>query len=125
MKKKQQGHILIVVLLLMLVGIFAITMAATLVVTTSQSHGSRLSSSNISSAAESGIENAILNVLRNPAYTGGTFLIDGLTVSTVVVPGTPTVITATATSSGQRHVYEATVDRVDGMLSITSWTQLE
>ena len=121
----QPGHILIAVLLLMLIGVFAITVAATMVVTTTQSQGARLESSSLRSAAESGVENAILGLLRSPSSSGSAITVDGIAVTTVVVPGSPSVITATAVGDRQRHVYRATVDRVNGMLSITSWTQVE
>lgn len=121
----QPGHILVVVLLVMLIGIFTITMAASMIITTSQAHGSRMQSNSLRTAAESGVENAILNVLRDPAYTGETINIDGVDVGIVVQPGSPTTITATATGEQQKHVYRVTVDRINGMLSITSWTQIE
>ena len=117
-----QGHVLIVVLLLMMVGIFTITMATSLIITTSQSHASRMEADSLRTAADSGVENAILNIRRNPGYTGGSTTIDGAVVNTSVVAGADYTITATASSGLRRQAFRVKVARTNGILSVTDWT---
>lgn len=120
-----QGNILVVVLVLMVVGMTIVTMSFALLITTTQSLGGVMESDRMRGAVEGGVENAILNILRNPSYAGGTLVVDGLTVTTTVTSGTQTTILATATNGTYRQRYRVVLERVSGVLTIVSWQQID
>ena len=122
---KQPGNILVVVLVLMVVGITIASMSLALVISTTQSLGGAMESDRIRVAAEGGVENAILNVLRNPSYSGESLVIDGLTVVTTVTQGANTTVIATVTSGTHRQRYQVVLQRVSGVLTVTSWQQID
>lgn len=77
------------------------------------------------SAAESGIENAILRLIRDPNYTGETFMIDTDRTVTVAVTGTsPQIITATASMGSITQRVQVQVAYNGGILTIQSWRNL-
>lgn len=76
------------------------------------------------SAADSGIENALIRLIRDPTYTGETLQIDGRTVVvTVTGTGTQTVI-ATATDNTITQRVAAVVRYTGGVLTIDSWSDV-
>lgn len=75
-------------------------------------------------AADSGIENAILRLLRDPDYNGETLEIDGTTVEILVEINNQFIITAVADSGAHEKTVRVTLDRVDGVLQIISWKTL-
>jgi|SRR3989344_1583828 len=74
--------------------------------------------------AESGIENALIRLLRDPAYTGETLTVgDG--TATITVSGTDPVYTVTSTGvigSFNRRI-RAVAQFTGGVMSVTSWTE--
>lgn len=119
------GNILVVVLVLMVVGMTIISMSLALVISTSQSLGGAMTTDRVRAAAEGGVENAILNVLRNPEYAGETLVIDGLDVTSTVTPGAQTIIAVTADHGAYTQSYEVVLERISGVLSVASWQQID
>ena len=75
-------------------------------------------------AADSGAENAILRLLRDPTYTGESLQIDGKDIEITVEGTSPQVITVVADSGAFERTVEVRVDRIDGMLQMLSWKEL-
>lgn len=124
--RRQPGHILVAVLVLMVVGITITTMALAVLVTSSQSLGGAMEADRISAAVEGGVENAILSVLRNPSYSGEENLeIGGLLVDIEVTQGAQTTIRATAASGNYSQRYQVVLERIGGVLTVTSWQQID
>lgn len=74
--------------------------------------------------AESGVENAILRLLRNPNYTGETLPV-GTGSTTVTVSGTnPKTITSIGTHGNFSRTLQVQVTDVSGFSTITSWIEL-
>lgn len=121
----QQGQIMLTILVLMAVGII-ITGAATLISITNAQSGVIVEQGVYTvQQAESGVENAILQLLRNPSYTGETLNIDD-TIITVTVTGTdPKTIISQAERNGFVSKIEAQVSYNDNILSVTSWRKVE
>lgn len=116
---------MVIVLVIMVVGITIVTMSLALVISTSQSMGGMMETHRISAAVEGGVENAILNILRNPTYAGETLSIDGMPVTVTVVQGAQTTITATAVSGVYRQRYQVVLERISGVLTIVSWQHID
>ncbi len=74
--------------------------------------------------AETGIENAILMLLRNPTYSGGTFSVDGSSVDVNVAGGTIKTITSKATSGTHIKKVEVEVDTGENKIQLISWRQI-
>lgn len=75
-------------------------------------------------AADSGAENAILRLLRDPTYLGETLQVGTTEVIITVVGSAPQVVTVVADSGSFERTVEVRLERVDGMLQVTSWKEL-
>lgn len=77
-----------------------------------------------SQVAESGMENALLRLLRNPSYVGETLPV-GAGSATITVTGDS--VTKTITSIGRVNNYLQTVEVIvtynDTIMTITSWKE--
>ncbi len=73
--------------------------------------------------AESGIENAMLRLLRDSSYTGETLAI-GSDTATITVTGTnPKTIVSTGTVGAYKRTITVTATENAGVLEITSWSE--
>jgi hypothetical protein len=120
-KQRNGGQALVVLLVFMTVGVmvtFATTLLSAYSITLSSS--SQLTDLSVD-VAESGMENAILRLLRDPAYTGETLTLpDG--TATITVTGTSTkTITSVGVAGNYRHTVVTTATYVNGILSLSQW----
>ena len=77
------------------------------------------------SAAESGIENALIRLIRNPSYTGETMILDDNRTVVVTVTGSSSqTITATATTGLVTQRVAVVVHYNGGVLTIDSWKSI-
>ncbi len=76
-------------------------------------------------AAESGVENALLRLIRNPSYTGETLTLDGGRTATVTVASSSSEVITSAGSAGSvtRRV-QATIQYNQGILTVVSWKEI-
>lgn len=76
------------------------------------------------SVAESGTENAVLRLLRDPSYTGEVLSFDnGVSISTVSGSGPFTITTEGRVGSFVRTI-EVQLGYTNNILSITSWKEI-
>lgn len=73
--------------------------------------------------AESGVENAILRLLRDPNYTGEVLTVGSGTVTITVSGSNPATIFSQAVSGQIRRSLLVTVDDSNNELVITSWKE--
>ncbi len=98
MKKIQRGQTLIMLLFFTLIGITVVTAAAFIIITNAKGSAKLQQSTVAYSIAQSGAENAMLQLLRNPAYQGEVMTIgDG----TATIQVSSNSATFTITSTGQ------------------------
>lgn len=106
----------------------AITIATTsvsVIITNAQSTAATAQSMEAYYAAEAGVENATLQLLRNPSYTGETLQITSDTTSQIVVENSPSyVVTATGKSGRYTRVIRANLNYTNSILSVVSWTEI-
>lgn len=117
----ESGYVLVVVLLVIFMGIILIGLTTALMVTNGREQIMIEQTMRNNQATDSAIENAILILLRNPAYQGGIMMMDEVPVEVTIATGSPTTITATSSISGQIQTTRAQVDRVNGMLEVQQW----
>lgn len=76
-------------------------------------------------AAEAGVENALLQLLRNPEYTGETIQIQTDTTAQIQVSHASGYIVISKGISGSfTHIIQANVNYTDNVLSVSSWKEI-
>lgn len=112
--------VILLVFVIMAITLISAAVNIMLVVTQSASQGEQ--SYIAVSLAETGVEEALIRSLRNPAYTGGPLTINGDTVTIQVAGSTTKTVTSEATIAATlRRVSAAAQFNVDG-LTVSSWT---
>lgn len=119
------GAALILLLVFMAVAI-TITTAATLLTISSTQAASRQDIGHAALAiAESGLENAYIQILRDPSFTGETLTV-GSGVATITVSSVSGVFTLTSTGvvDGFSRTVRSLVQDNGGVYNLSSWTEI-
>ena len=117
----QKGQVFITMLFFVIIGVTIIS-AETIVLFTNILSGSATEQgTNAYYAAESGIEEALLQLNRNPGYSGGELTVGQGNAATQVGNG---IITATGTYAGTIKKIEVQIVNNDGALRIVSWKEI-
>lgn len=122
----QKGQTLVVFLIFILVAITVSMTSVSIIISNAQSTRAAAQSMEAYYAAEAGIENASLQLLRNPSYSGETIQLDsGVTVDIIVVSSlNQYVVTATGKSDSYIRIIQANLDYTNNVLSVISWKEL-
>lgn len=122
---KNQGQALITLLFFTIMALMIATTAIAAISTGSIATGSLEQEEVGYYSAESGIENAILRLIRNPSYAGETMNINSGTVVISVSGSNPYTIDAVSTVGNIQHKVEVNVNyNSNGTYSITSWSHV-
>lgn len=101
-----------------------VTTAAVIIIIGNELSGTRLQEGTISYySAESGIENALLCLLRNPSYTGETMSTPNGTIVIQVTGSNPYTITSQSTSGAFIDTIQVTATYNNTILNITNWKE--
>jgi hypothetical protein len=122
--KKNTGQALITLLFFIVIAITVISAAVIIIITNAFSANTFEQSTDVYYAAESGIENTLLQLVRNPSYTGETFSVDTATVTTTVTQGTPITILSTAQQGQFIRKIQAQATYTNNVLTISSWKEV-
>jgi len=77
------------------------------------------------SIAESGAENALLRLLRDPSYNSETVAIDtGTAAITVATSGNTRTVVSTGTAGNFKRKIQVVVDYTNNVLTILSWKEI-
>ena len=104
----------------------AVVSAAVVVVVSNTQSGSRFETGQIASGlAESGAEEAMLSLLRDPVYSGGALTtIDG--TATISVSGSdPKTIVSSAIVGETRRKIQVVAGYTGGILTVQTWREIE
>jgi hypothetical protein len=120
----KSGSALVLLLLFTSVAITITTAATVLTISSTQSSSAGQISQSVLSVAESGAENALLRLLRNPGYSGETLTVgDGQ--ATINVTGTsPYTIVSTGRIGSHTRTVQVTASYVGGILTVGSWSEI-
>jgi hypothetical protein len=121
---KKNGMALVVVLILGVIGIIIITLGLSVSTIITQSNLQFSEGERAQNVAESGVENALLRVLRDPNYEGEVLTIDGETATIVVSGSNPRIITVTGSVGRAERTIQVQTTDIDGITTLTSWTEL-
>jgi len=120
----QKGQSLVTVLVFSVVAISVATAAVVIMINVSQ--GTIRVEGNViaKQTAESGIENALLRLLRDPSYTGETLTVGDGTVEITVTGTNPKIVTAVANINSHTKTIEAEATFTNGVMTVTSWKEI-
>jgi len=115
------------VILLVFVGITAVvTSAGAMVMIAGAQAGSKFElGSEAYFAAEAGAENGLLQILRNPAYSGETLNLTNATAVVIVSGTNPKTLDSTGTVNGLTRKIRVIGNYVNGVLTVTSWNEVD
>lgn len=122
----QKGQALVTLLVFATIGIIITSAAVTITLINSQATGKFFQGEEVLHHAESGVENAILRIIRDSSYGGENINQNGSTVTISVIPSgsNRTIISEAEIGNFRRKI------QVDGTLSsnkftITKWSQID
>lgn len=120
----QSGQALVPLLIFVVMAMIMIMFTVSLVVVNSQNARVYLVGEQALSIAESGIENAMMRLLRNASYVGETVTV-GSGQAVVTVNGTqPYVITSVGSLNQQSRTIVVTATRSAGLFEVISWQEV-
>ena len=120
----KQGSALVLLLLFTSVAITITTAATILTISNTQISSAGQISLSALSVAESGAENALLRLLRNPAYSGETLTVGDGIATINVVGTTPYTITSAGRIEGLTRTVQVTASYVGGILTVSTWREI-
>lgn len=121
---RQAGQALVTFLLLILISL-TITSAASVVSIVNSQSGEKLEQGTVTAeVAESGAENAILRLLRDPSYTGETITIGTATVVITVSGSSTKTINVVATNGNFKRQIQIICSYTNNVLTVTSWKEV-
>ncbi len=117
----QKGQTLVVLLVLVAFVMVVMTSAVAVNITLSGSTLITADANTATLSAESGLENGLMRILRDPSYTGEALTVGTSTVTIAVTGTNPYTISSTALSGQSRRTVTATAQFVGGVMSVTNW----
>lgn len=122
--KKHKGQALVSLLVFMIIAITITTGAVFLLISNSINTTKIARGNNALMLAEAGAENALINLLRDPAYTGETLSIGNGDAEVTVSGSNPYTITSVGTDGSFVRTIEVSAQFIDNEMSILSWKEI-
>lgn len=122
--KKPTGFIAILLLVFVVVSVVIITASIGISITQTSSVVTSEIGMEAHIVAESGAENALLRLLRDPTYLGETLSVGDGTATVTVTGNNPQIIRSIGQINTQQKIIEVRVDRTSGVLDIISWDEV-
>lgn len=121
----QQGQALVVLLVFMMISIVITSMAVSLVIINSTAASETEQGEMAVKIAESGIENALIRLIRNPSYTvTETLTLDDGTVTATISGSNPIIIVSRGTVGNFVRSASVSAQFIDTVLTIHSWQEV-
>ncbi len=122
-KIKERGQALITLLFFVLISLTITSAAIIIIIANSLSVSKSQEGTLAYYAAESGIENTLLRLLRDPNYTGETLSVGDATVAIAVTGNNPKIVIATSSGNFKRTV-QAQMNYSNGYYTFSNWKEL-
>jgi hypothetical protein len=120
----QSGQSLVMLLIFMIIALTITSAAIAMIVINTRTTGKFALGTVAYYAAESGAENAILRLLRNPNYSGETMAVgDGSAVITVSGVD-PKTITSVGVVGDARRTIQVVAGYTNNILTVSSWKEI-
>ena len=121
--KCQGGQALITLLFFVLISLTITTGAIIIIIANSISVGKFQEGTLAYYAAESGVENALLRVLRDSNYAGETLTI-GTSSVVITVTGNPKIVVSTGQNGNFKRTIQAQMNYDNGYYTFSSWKEI-
>jgi hypothetical protein len=122
-RSNESGQTIIALLIFMLVAMTVTLAAIAIAITNIHSNNSFTSGELALQNAQSGVENALILLERNPSYSGGSMTLDNGT-ATITVSGSGTLNIVSVGSIGNfRRTITATATDTANVLTLTNWSE--
>lgn len=120
----KKGQTLVTLLVFSVVALTVATSAVAIMINVAQ--GTNRVEGNIAALqiAESGAENALLRLLRNPSYTGETLQVGDGTAVITVTGTTNKTITAVGSLDSHEKTIQVVVSFTNGIMTVSSWREM-
>lgn len=125
LKSSQPGQTLVSLLFFTIIAMVMATAAFIMLLNNLQSLTEHSEATLALNIAESGAENALLRLVRNPFYTGEVLAIDEGQATIEVIPGAPIKITSTGKIRNTIKKIELEIRYNMGVLNVISWKQID
>ena len=120
----KRGQSLVILLVFIAIAITVTSAAVVMMIVGSTAASKYEQGQTAYATAESGAENALLRLLRDPNYAGETLTI-GSDTATITVTGTnPKTVTSTGVSGGFTRQVQVVAGYTNGILTVTSWSEV-
>ncbi|HRN69996.1 MAG TPA: hypothetical protein PLS49_02315 [Candidatus Woesebacteria bacterium] len=120
----RKGQTLVTLLVFSVVALTVATAAVAIMINIAQATNRVEGNITALQIAESGAENALLRLLRNPSYTGETLQVgDGTAVITISGTTTKTV-TVVGTLDSHTKTVQVVATFTNGIMTVTSWREI-
>jgi len=116
----QKGQALITFLFFTIIAIAVISAAVVVVLLNSLGNAAHQDSQMARAISESGLDNALLRLIRDPNYGGESYLVDGNTIVITVTGNSPYTIVSKGIVGSYARTITATASYSAGMLKITT-----
>lgn len=120
-KMQQKGQAVVALLFFMTISIAIITAIVIIVLNNATAVSSLEQGNSAYYAAESGSQNALLRLIRDPSYSGETLTVDQGTVVIQVANG---IATSTATVANSVRKVQVNTVYNNNIRTVTSWTEI-
>lgn len=125
MKKSQNGQALVMLLFFIMMGVIITTAAIFIIAGNSLAAGNTEMGTVTREMADTGVENALLQILRgNYAHEDITLTDGSVSVDITVTDGSPNLITSTAKAGNYIKKVEVNVGYVNNVLTVGSWKEI-
>lgn len=121
---RESGQALIILLFYMVIAVTLVTTAVALTVSSSFNTMQEEEGNHALELAENGVENALLRLLRDTAYSGETMSIGDDSVSISVTGGATKTIISTGTRGSYQKALRVTATFANGVLNLISWQEI-
>ena len=120
----EKGQALITLLFFVLISL-TITSAAIIIIIVNSISANKLQEGTLAYyAAESGIENALLLLLRNPNYTGETLTVGSSTVVISVTGSNPKTVVSVGQDGNFKRTIQAQINYTSGYYTFSNWKEI-
>lgn len=123
-EKNHKGQVLVTLLMFVLVAMTVITSVILIVIANTRSTSTVQQGTSVYYVAEAGVENALMQLLRNPDYTGETLQVDGSTAVITVSGSTAKIITVAGQQDNLIRKIQVNVSYNNNQMTITNWKEI-
>lgn len=121
----KRGQAMVLLIVIMVAGVIITSAAVMYVITNSRAASNLQIGEEAYGIAESGAENAILRLVRNPNYAGETLTVGaGTATITVSGAGTKTIVTEGVSGNFRRKI-QVTGTYVNNIFTASTWAEID